>query len=204
MAEDTELQILKALSSEPLRSDPRNHTIPVLQFIPGNGFEFAVQACWYEQWQWPPFDCATSRFEMARQLLEVCSQRDVIHDCVTDMRLQGLVFMHENFIAHGVRRRSCLTCLLSLIFDGRTYIRGISFGIMLRRTTESVVIACSAFAWRTLILVAQQSFPLKVDCRALVFGPRMTGLPRNNWLPIKCAMFVPWMCVCSVRCSRSS
>lgn len=115
MAEDTELQILKALSSEPLRSDPRNHTIPVLQFIPGNGFEFAVQACWYEQWQWPPFDCAASRFEMARQLLEVRSQRDVvIHASVTDMRSKGLVFMHENLIAHGVRRRSCPTCLPSL------------------------------------------------------------------------------------------
>ncbi|KAJ7291710.1 WD40-repeat-containing domain protein [Mycena rebaudengoi] len=83
MAGSIELQILKHLSSDPLRSDPRNHTIPVLQFIPCNGFEFSVQACWYEHWQSPPFDCARSRFEMARQLLE------------------GLVFMHEQFIAHG-------------------------------------------------------------------------------------------------------
>ncbi|KAF8196775.1 hypothetical protein K438DRAFT_1825530 [Mycena galopus ATCC 62051] len=81
-AEDIELEILKNLSSDHLRSDPRNHTIPVLQSIPGNGFEFSVQACWYEHWQWPPFDCAASRFEMARQLLE------------------GLVFMYEYFIAH--------------------------------------------------------------------------------------------------------
>ncbi|KAK7021514.1 kinase-like domain-containing protein [Favolaschia claudopus] len=83
LVEDIELQILKSLSFDPLRSDPRNHTIPVLQFIPGNGFEFSVQACWYEHWQWPPFDRAPSRFEMARQLLE------------------GLVFMHEHYIAHG-------------------------------------------------------------------------------------------------------
>ncbi|KAJ7899160.1 hypothetical protein B0H14DRAFT_2556729 [Mycena olivaceomarginata] len=77
-AEDVELQILKSLSLDPLRADPRNHTIPVLQFIPGNGFEFSVQACWYEHWQWPPFDRAASRFEMARQLLEDIRPRNIL------------------------------------------------------------------------------------------------------------------------------
>jgi hypothetical protein len=70
-AESKELQIIKELSSTPLRADSRNHTIPVLQFICGGRVEFAVQACWGEHWMWPPFDCVQSRFEMARQLLEV-------------------------------------------------------------------------------------------------------------------------------------
>ncbi|KAJ7244066.1 kinase-like domain-containing protein [Mycena rebaudengoi] len=78
-----ELQIMKELSSYPLRADSRNHTIPVLRFICGVRVEFAVQACWGEHWTWPPFDSVQSRFEMARQLLE------------------GLQFMHDNNITHG-------------------------------------------------------------------------------------------------------
>jgi hypothetical protein len=62
---------MKELSSYPLRADSRNHTIPVLRFICGVRVEFAVQACWGEHWTWPPFDSVQSRFEMARQLLEV-------------------------------------------------------------------------------------------------------------------------------------
>jgi hypothetical protein len=69
--ENLELEILKILSSVPLRSDPRNHTIPVLQFISGAGVEFVVQAHWCEHWDWPPFDCFESRLKMALQLLEV-------------------------------------------------------------------------------------------------------------------------------------
>ncbi|KAK7046964.1 kinase-like domain-containing protein [Favolaschia claudopus] len=78
-----ELQIIRELSSHPLRADARNHTIPVLHFISGVSMDFVVQAWWGEHWAWPPFDCAPSRFEMARQLLE------------------GLQFMHDHGIAHG-------------------------------------------------------------------------------------------------------
>jgi hypothetical protein len=65
------MKMKKKLSSNALHADSRNHTIPVLQFICEVRVEFTVQACWGEHWTWPPFDCAQSRFEMARQLLKV-------------------------------------------------------------------------------------------------------------------------------------
>ncbi|KAF8206169.1 hypothetical protein K438DRAFT_2013954 [Mycena galopus ATCC 62051] len=45
LAESKELQIIRELSSAPLRAESsRNHTTPVLQFICGGRVEFAVHA----------------------------------------------------------------------------------------------------------------------------------------------------------------
>ena len=69
--ESSEWQIIQALSTDPLRADVRNHTIPNVRIIPAGEWVFIVQAFWYSHWNLPPFDTVKSRLEMARQVLEV-------------------------------------------------------------------------------------------------------------------------------------
>ncbi|KZT23264.1 kinase-like protein [Neolentinus lepideus HHB14362 ss-1] len=77
-----EYQILAHLISSHLRSNPRNHTIPV-NFIPAGDFIFMVMPCWGTFWTWPGFDSMSSRLKAGAQLIE------------------GLVFMHKNGVSHG-------------------------------------------------------------------------------------------------------
>jgi len=81
--ESPTFRILHLLSTNPLRADPRNHTIPCVKFIPAGHWTFISQACWGDTWSWPFFDSMNTRLEMARQLIE------------------GVAFMHENQIGHG-------------------------------------------------------------------------------------------------------
>jgi hypothetical protein len=65
-------RILHILSTDPLRADPRNHTIPHVKFIPaGERWIFISQAWWGMSWDIPTFDSMNSRLEVARQLIEV-------------------------------------------------------------------------------------------------------------------------------------
>jgi hypothetical protein len=65
-------RILHMLSTNPLRADPRNHTVPCVGFIPaGERWIFISQAFWGMSWDSPKFDSMDSRLEMARQLIEV-------------------------------------------------------------------------------------------------------------------------------------
>jgi len=81
--DSAQCQILQLLSSNPLRADAHNHTIPHVKFIPAGNWMFVSQACWGDTWNWPCFDTIRSRLEMARQVIE------------------GVAFMHENRIGHG-------------------------------------------------------------------------------------------------------
>jgi hypothetical protein len=65
-------RVLHLLSTDPLRADPRNHTIPNVKFIPaGDRWVFISQAWWGMSWDIPTFDSMHSRLEVARQLIEV-------------------------------------------------------------------------------------------------------------------------------------
>jgi hypothetical protein len=68
-----EVEILKALNSEPLRSCPENHTIPLLEHIVSDeGWQFIVMPAWRMSWEscfkaWDVDDY----FKVAIQSLEV-------------------------------------------------------------------------------------------------------------------------------------
>jgi hypothetical protein len=65
-------RILHMLSTNPLRADLRNHTIPNVKFIPaGERWMLISQAWWGMSWDTPHFDSMDSRFKMAKQLIEV-------------------------------------------------------------------------------------------------------------------------------------
>lgn len=68
----TELETILHLSTEPLRADPRNHTIPHVKSITAGEWTLVVQAYWSLHWDYPPFDSVGVRLEMGRQVLEVC------------------------------------------------------------------------------------------------------------------------------------
>jgi hypothetical protein len=70
---NTEVEILKTLNSEPLRSCPENHTIPLLEHIVSDeGWQFLVMPAWRMKWEnyfkaWNLDDY----FNVADQFLEV-------------------------------------------------------------------------------------------------------------------------------------
>ncbi|KAK6977835.1 kinase-like domain-containing protein [Favolaschia claudopus] len=78
-----ELYILRRLSSPPLRSDKRNHVIPILDFIDMHEAVIVVMPAWGMFWNCPPCGSMQLRYQMATKLT------------------LGLVFLHEQGIAHG-------------------------------------------------------------------------------------------------------
>ncbi|KAG7440649.1 uncharacterized protein BT62DRAFT_1012425 [Guyanagaster necrorhizus] len=91
-----ELAMMMHLSSPQMRSDPRNHTVPVLGTIPIPGEEndrvFVILPVL--RWFHPPdFHCRRQFADAFRQILE------------------GIDFMHENNIAHGD------ACTLNFLMD---------------------------------------------------------------------------------------
>ncbi|KAJ7074504.1 kinase-like domain-containing protein [Mycena amicta] len=79
-----EIVIHKLLDSPPLRSDPRNRTIPVLDVFPLPDTPFSILVTPYcRKFDYPPFHC---RLEFV----------DAMTQCI-----EGLEFMHEQNIAHA-------------------------------------------------------------------------------------------------------
>jgi len=76
-----ELEILQLLNSEPLRSNPANATVPVLDFLEYDSWHFIVMPCWS--------DCDMPWFRNADECLELM-----------DQTLSALTFLHDNLIAH--------------------------------------------------------------------------------------------------------
>ncbi|OSD06648.1 kinase-like protein [Trametes coccinea BRFM310] len=86
-SDSSELEIAKYLWSEELRNDPRNHSVPLLDVIPGFGDEpFCYMVMpFYRYIDDPPMVTVENVLDCCEQLLE------------------GLVFMHN----HGVAHRDC-------------------------------------------------------------------------------------------------
>ncbi|KAH9893444.1 kinase-like domain-containing protein [Cubamyces lactineus] len=80
----SELKILSYLSSDELRKDPRNHTIPLLETLqhPTNPALVFMVMPFLRFIDQPPFETVEDAYDCGEQVLE------------------GLVFMHEHHIAH--------------------------------------------------------------------------------------------------------
>ncbi|KIM36290.1 hypothetical protein M413DRAFT_319948 [Hebeloma cylindrosporum] len=77
-----ELKILQYLNTEPVRSDPRNHTILVVDYLNINGLIFAVMPRW---------DCAfNAEFDTVEEILH-CAETF----------FEAFEFLHEHRIFHG-------------------------------------------------------------------------------------------------------
>ncbi|KII89447.1 hypothetical protein PLICRDRAFT_53874 [Plicaturopsis crispa FD-325 SS-3] len=76
-----ELDILKFLSREPFKSDPDNHTVPVLEFIKYESYTFVVLPRWGK--------CDEPIAQSVAEVFDFCIQV-----------AQGLSFLHRHLIAH--------------------------------------------------------------------------------------------------------
>ena len=70
-----ELQILRVLNSEPLRSDPSNSTIRVIEFLTYDDWHFAVMP-FCDLFDVSPFLTASECLEFAEQALTVSNDMD--------------------------------------------------------------------------------------------------------------------------------
>ena len=88
----SELKILSYLSSDELRKDPRNHTIPLLETIqhptkPPLVFMVMPFLRFIDQ---PPFETIEDVYECGEQVLEVCVFETTIDSQALDICLSGL------------------------------------------------------------------------------------------------------------------
>ena len=70
-----EIRIALYLSSDKLRSDPRNRTVPILDVIPVHDDPEVVFLVtpYLHEFHSPPFHCRAEFIEAIRQFLQVCS-----------------------------------------------------------------------------------------------------------------------------------
>jgi hypothetical protein len=107
--DDPEIPILRYLSTGLLRADPRNHTIPHVKLLLAGDWTFILRPHWGMAWQHTPFENRLTRLEVARQLIEA-SNNLIDLDFLLMLFTQGLDFMHESGVGHGV----CTLCVLIL------------------------------------------------------------------------------------------
>jgi hypothetical protein len=69
-ASSNELKIVRLLSTNPLRAEPRNHTIPVLEILEEGDWAIIVTPEWGFN-HWEPCGSIKEYLEFSRQLFEV-------------------------------------------------------------------------------------------------------------------------------------
>lgn len=99
-ATSAELEISRYLSSEPLREDPRNRCIPLLDVLshPNDPDTSIMVMPYLRGIDDPPFDTVEDILECGEQILDVCSFLN--HLLLINVVSQGLLFMHEHNVAH--------------------------------------------------------------------------------------------------------
>jgi len=97
---DEEIRIARMLNSEPLKDDPRNHSVPLLQVIddPDDDTKSYLVMPLLRPADHPPFDHVKEIVDFVDQLLEVRLVRSQNPNLTYGS--QGLVFLHENGVAH--------------------------------------------------------------------------------------------------------
>lgn len=99
---DNEREILEFLRSPHLRSDPKNHTVPLLDVfkLPVSGDTVLVMPL-LRPFHNPRFQTVGEAVEFFRQIFEVRAS----HLCLVKSPLmhaaQAIQFMHEHDVAHG-------------------------------------------------------------------------------------------------------
>ena len=102
LRDSQEVRIATYLSSEALQEDPRNHTVPVFDILDDPDdptLSFMVMA-YLRRIHDVEFDTVGSIFDCVGQLLEVSATANNCALSHVHRVLQGLVFLHENNVAH--------------------------------------------------------------------------------------------------------
>ncbi len=96
-----ELEVIRLLSSEPLVSHPRNHSVPLYDVldIPGEEHGHIIVMPLLRALDKPRFQTVGECVEFFHQIFEVCSIIPHIID-VINIPLQATQFLHQNHVAH--------------------------------------------------------------------------------------------------------
>ncbi|KAG2004496.1 other/AgaK1 protein kinase [Coprinopsis cinerea AmutBmut pab1-1] len=95
-----ELKIYKRLNTPEARADPRNRTLPVLDYIIYNGLVFVVTPRWGEPVVGLSFSKVEQVLVMADQLLEVSPTALLLRNLANLPMIKGMAFLHHQRIAH--------------------------------------------------------------------------------------------------------
>jgi len=97
---DEEIRIAQMLSTPELREDPKNHCVPIIEVIDDPEYDsisYVVMPL-LRSANDPPFQYVEEIIDFVNQILEVGHQPREFW--VSDLGLQGLVFLHEKGVAH--------------------------------------------------------------------------------------------------------
>ncbi|EAU85342.2 other/AgaK1 protein kinase [Coprinopsis cinerea okayama7 len=101
MPDANELEVHRRLNTPEARADPRNHTLPTLGYIEHEAVVFAVMP------RWGPSFVG----------LRFCTVGQLFH--LADVLFEGLVFLHENRIAH--RDIACQNTVMNVLYQEFRY-----------------------------------------------------------------------------------
>jgi hypothetical protein len=96
-----EVEILKYLSSEPVKSEIDNPIVPVLEFLNYNGWIFAVQPRWGDCME-PEIESVDHGLEFCVQVTKVRASFKCILCSLTLTPSKGVAFLHRHLVAHLV------------------------------------------------------------------------------------------------------
>ena len=97
----SELEILQHLNSEPLRSDPHNSTVPVLEFLSFHDWQFAVMP-FYDDCDASPFLSASECLDFMEQLLTVsCDSESNVDTCRFNINSDNRILASQSHCSLG-------------------------------------------------------------------------------------------------------
>jgi hypothetical protein len=108
-----EVEIAEYFSSPELRSDPRNHCVPILETLqlpddtPRRKGPVLVMPL-LRAYNDPPFQTVAEAVDFFRQIFEVCDCAKSLPAlvCRRSLATQGLQFMHQHNVAHRYSKSS--------------------------------------------------------------------------------------------------
>ncbi|KDR85783.1 hypothetical protein GALMADRAFT_84930 [Galerina marginata CBS 339.88] len=153
----SELEILQFLDTKESRSDPRNHTIPIIEFLKFEKFTFVVMPRWCHSF-WPDFGTVNQLMHFTQSFLEAFD------------------FLHENHIVHAdfLEQNTAMNVIYP---DGRWFIRGL-------RDPQATRYALIDFGFSKKYPVDIPIDETEED-RDYNFGTRGIPEPRNPYNPFK-------------------
>ena len=109
-----EVQIATMFSTEPLKSHPKNHCVPIFEVldVPDKDNEFILVMPLLRRFQSPWFVTVGESVEFFRQIFEVCPPLHATLVGLTHSTPQGLQFIHQCDVTHRY------LAILDLCFHG--------------------------------------------------------------------------------------
>jgi hypothetical protein len=114
---DLESSLALMLSSPGMRLDSRNHSVPILDHIldANDAMVSYIVMPFLQEFFFPAFELVKEIVDFVDQILEVRQLCSLYTLSIFDVRQQGLVFMHEQGVAHRYRFFCLVACSIIVL-----------------------------------------------------------------------------------------